>query len=82
MSVDAENEKTEKAVNTCKTKLAHIKTFLKVSYDVEVYIKFFGKDVEPVHPHVAYEEEDIFKLIQVLEGKAVEQKEKEIDQNH
>ena len=74
-------DKTENADGTCKTKLSHIKTFLKVSYGIEVYTKFFGKDVEQVRPHKAYEEKDIFELIAILKAKVEEQKTKESAQN-
>ena len=42
---------TEKgdAVNTMKTKLSHIKTWLKQSYSVNVHIKFFRGEVELRH---------------------------------
>ena len=46
-----------------KTKLAYIKTWLKVAHGADVYIKFFRGKSEQVRPHVAYAEADIVELI-------------------
>ena len=56
-------------------KLAHVKTWIKVAHDKNVYVKFFGKSVEQVRPHEAYKEEDIYALIRALKAKAEELKE-------
>ena len=50
-------------------KLAHVKTWIKVAHDKNVYVKFFGKSVEQVRPHEAYKEEDIYALIRALKVK-------------
>ena len=46
-----------------KTKLAYVKTWLKVTYGAVVETKFFRGRSEQVRPHVAYVKEDILELI-------------------
>ena len=50
-----------------KTKLAHIKTWLKVTYGAVVETKFFRGKSEQVRPHVAYEKADILELVGELQ---------------
>ena len=57
-----------KAINTIKTKLSHVKTWLKQAYKVEAVTRFFRGQAEQVNPHPAYREEDIAELVRALEG--------------
>ena len=55
-----------------KKKLAFVKTWLKKAHGKEVYISFFKGRNEQVRPHEAYDEEDIYDLVQALRDKAEE----------
>ena len=54
------------SINTCKTKLAHVKKFLLVAHKENVYVNFFKGQDEKVNPHECYRESDIIELIEQL----------------
>jgi len=69
------SEDVENATGTVVAKLAHVRTWIKVAHNKSVYVKFFGKAaVEQVHPHIAYKEKDIYRLIRALKEKSVSMK--------
>ena len=47
------------SINTCKTKLAHVKKYLDIAYKEKVYVNFFKGKKEQVNPHECYKEGDI-----------------------
>ena len=53
----------DESINTCKSKLSHVKKFLDVAYKERVYANFFKGQKESRKEHESYEEADILELI-------------------
>jgi hypothetical protein len=56
------------SINTCRTKLAHVKKYLNIAYEKNVNVNFFRGKKKPVNPHDCYKEADIMQLIEYLRG--------------
>ena len=61
------------APNTIKTKLAHVKTYLKAAYNESVITPTIRGDVKQVRPHEAYNEPEIMELVRELRRQPLEE---------